>query len=121
MPNFSIDPIDILIILGVGQGVLLLLLSIPKFTRQQLSRYYLAALLLILIWLQLEFLAIRGVINIPFPWFYGTRLGAWFAVGPLIFLYQKALTQPKVPFQYRQLRHFIPFVFFKKIDPPTTP
>lgn len=117
VPTFSLDLLDLLIILGVGQGVLLLFLCIPRFKLKQLSIYYLAALLLVLVWLQLEFLAIRGVVNIPFPWFYGTRLGAWLAVGPLIYLYQDALTHPKNTFQYRQIWHFMPFVLFVLLLP----
>ncbi|MBX2870511.1 MAG: helix-turn-helix domain-containing protein [Saprospiraceae bacterium] len=117
MPTFSIDILDVLIILGVGQGLLLLLLIGSRFQQKKLAPYYLAALLFVLSWLQLEFLAIRGVVNIPFPWFYGTRLGAWLSVGPLLFLYQRALIYPNEPFDWRRIRHFIPFVLFFIIFP----
>ncbi|NRB48190.1 MAG: hypothetical protein HRU41_10995 [Saprospiraceae bacterium] len=117
MPTFSFDPLDVLIILGVGQGVLLLSLIISRFRQKKLAIYYLAALLFVLTWLQLEFLAIRGVVNVPFPWFYGTRLGAWLAVGPLLLLYQRALIYPKEAFAKKRLRHFIPFLLFFVVFP----
>lgn len=117
MPTFSFDPLDILIILGVGQGILLLFLTISRFQQKKLAPYYLAALLFTLTWLQLEFLAIRGVVNIPFPWFYGTRLGAWFVVGPLILLYQRALIYPKESFTWSRLWHLIPFLLFFLVLP----
>ncbi len=117
MPTFSFDLLDILIILGVGQGILLLFLTVSRFQQKKLAPYYLAALLFTLTWLQLEFLAIRGVVNIPFPWFYGTRLGAWFVVGPLILLYQRALIYPKESFEWRRLQHFTPFILFFLVFP----
>lgn len=117
MPTFSFDLLDVLIILGVGQGLLLLLLTLSKFRQKKLATFYLAALLFVLTWLQLEFLAIRGVVNIPFPWFYGTRLGAWLAVGPLLLLYQRALIYPKEPFARKRLAHFIPFILFFLVFP----
>lgn len=119
MPTFSFDLLDILIILGVGQGLLLLVLTVSRFEQKKLAPYYLASLLFVLTWFQLEFLAIRGVVNIPFPWFYGTRLGAWFVVGPLILLYQRALVYPKEAFAWKRLRHFIPFLLFFLVFPLT--
>ncbi len=56
MPTFSIDLLDVLIILGVGQGFLLLLLTVSKFQQKKLALHYLAALLFTLTWFQPEFL-----------------------------------------------------------------
>ena len=117
MPTFSIDLLDILIIAGIGQGGLLLALCIRFFRQNKAASALLGGLVLMLIWLQLEFLAIRGVVSIPVPAFYGTRFGAWLAIGPLIVFYQRALRDPQFTWQKAYFWHFLPFLSFVIILP----
>jgi len=117
LPTFSIDLLDILIIAGIGQGGLLLALCIRFFRQNKAASALLGGLVLMLVWLQLEFLAIRGVVSIPVPAFYGTRFGAWLAIGPLIVFYQRALRDPQFTWQNAYFWHFLPFLSFVIILP----
>ncbi len=117
MPTFSIDLLDIFIIAGIGQGVLLLVLCFRFFHQNKAASALLGGLVLMLVWLQLEFLAIRGVVSIPIPAFYGTRFGAWLTIGPLIIFYQRALRDPQFTLKKAYLWHFLPFLCFVIILP----
>lgn len=117
MPTFSIDLLDILIIAGIGQGGLLLALCFRFFQQNKAASALLGGLVLMLVWLQLEFLAIRGVVSIPIPGFYGTRFGAWLAIGPLILFYQRAVRQAHFSWRREYLWHFLPFLCFVVVLP----
>lgn len=117
MPTFSIDLLDIFIIAGVAQGFLLLILCFRFFNENSAASALLSGLVLMLVWLQLEFLAIRGVVSIPVPGFYGTRFGAWLAIGPLILFYQRALRNPRFIWRKAYYWHFLPFLLFVVILP----
>lgn len=48
--------------------------------------------------------------------FYGTRLGSWFIIGPLLFLYTDSFIN-KERTKFAGILHFLPFIFFVLILP----
>lgn len=111
------DVWSILIIVGLVQGLFVLTLFFAKKEFQNKSQRYLMILVGIFIWLQLEFLSIRWPYTIDVTMFYGTRLGSWLAIGPVLFLYTKSLTTNKFEFGLKEALQFLPFVFFVLVLP----
>ncbi len=112
----SFDIWSALIIVGVIQGFFVLSLFLIKREFKIKSQWYLMGILLAFLWLQLEFLSIRWPYTINFSQFYGTRLGSWLIIGPLIFLYTHSLVDKNRTDQ-KKILHFIPFIFFVLILP----
>lgn len=112
----SFDIWSALIVVGVVQGLFVISLFLIKREFRNPSQRYLIGILLVFLWLQLEFLSIRWPYTIEFTQFYGTRLGSWFIIGPLILLYTHSLMgQEKKGNQ--AFIHFLPFIFFVLILP----
>jgi len=99
--------ITIIIVSTIAQSVFLIFVLLYRDS-QSYRHLFLGSLFFVLIWFQLEFLAIRETISIDVPWFYGTRFGSWLAVGPLILLYVKAHS-PAFKFSLGNGLHFLPF------------
>lgn len=77
----------------------------------------LACLLLLIVWIQLEFLLVRSAREVDFNLFYGTRHGVWLALGPLLYLYIRSFTSNDFRFRPLFLLHFSPFVVFTILLP----
>lgn len=112
----SFDIWSALIVVGVVQGIFVISLFLIKREFRNPSQRYLMGILLVFLWLQLEFLSIRWPYTIEFTQFYGTRLGSWFLIGPLILLYTHSLTGQEKKGN-RMFIHFLPFIFFVLILP----
>lgn len=83
-------------------------------------KLYLVPLLTGIIWISLEFLAARNVVNVDFDSFYGTQYGSWLLLGPSFFFYWKALLGKPTEFK-NYLRHLIPFIILVVAIPAILP
>ncbi len=106
MSAFTIDIISIILGFSILQGLIFSAVAFVK--RQRL----LGALMLVLVWYQLEFLLVREVIEWKFDLFYGTRYGSWLLFGPLLYLYALAYTNPDFKWQWKHWAYFAPFLLF---------
>ncbi len=114
----KLDLWSILIIVVLFQGLFLLtLLGLSKRRRTARGNIFLFGLVVFFIWILAEFLAIRNTFNVGVNVFYGTRYGAWFAVGPFMYLYVRAITSSGRKVRAIELLHFVPFIVFVFIVP----
>ena len=77
----------------------------------------LVVVVLVLLWILLEFLCVRNKIDLKFSLFYGTRYGSWLVLGPLVFFYFRAITKAEKEFSKLDILHFAPFVIFVIVLP----
>lgn len=112
----SFDLWSALIVVGVLQGLIVLVLFFIKKGFNSKIQWYLMGIVLVFLWLQLEFLSIRWPYTIDSVLFYGTRLGSWLLIGPLLYTYTDSLIT-KERKKLESLIHFVPFVFFVLILP----
>lgn len=109
---------SIIIIIFVAQGIFTLsLLLFSKSRKAIISNRYLSILILFIIWVLIEFLAIRNTFKVPINVFYGTRYGSWFIMGPLLYYFYKSLTEEGWRIKWKSLLHLLPFVLFVFIVP----
>ncbi len=109
----NIDIWSALILVFVAQGVFTLsVLLFSSERRKVLSNRYLCALILLMIWILIEFLSIRNAFKIDINIFYGTRYGIWFAMGPCVFYYYKSVTDKNWTLHFKSLLHLLPFIVF---------
>lgn len=109
---------SIIIIIFVAQGVFTLsLLLLSPQRKAVIANRYLAILIVFVIWVLLEFLAIRNAFKVPVNIFYGTRYGSWLLVGPLLYYFYKSLTIEEWRFKRSAFLHLIPFIAFVCIIP----
>lgn len=116
MSEISLDIWSLLLAASAVQGIVLLVLLIGNKTQKQANRI-LALLLLLIIWIQVEFLLVRSAREIDFNLFYGTRHGLWVALGPLLYLYIRTFTQAEFRFKQSQILHFVPFLILTILIP----
>jgi len=115
--NLTLDIWSILIILGVSNGFVFSLLLLTRKIGAKPSNRILALIILILVWLQLEFLSIRNAYPIEISLFYGTRLGSWLILGPLTYFYVMAITGDNFKIRQKQIVHFLPFILITILIP----
>ena len=115
--NLTLDIWSILIILGVSNGFVFSLLLLTRKIGTKQSNRILALIILILVWLQLEFLSIRNAYPIEISLFYGTRLGSWLILGPLTYFYVMAITRDNFKIRQKQIVHFLPFILITILIP----
>ncbi len=114
MPQ-SIDIWSIAIIISIAHSVFAInLLGIKKNFKEK-EGLWLLLFLLSLLWLQLEFLAIRWPYDIGLDVFYGTRHGSWLLIGPLYYFYVRCITKQNI--KRRDLLFLLPFVLFTILIP----
>jgi len=113
--TFHFDLLSIILLISIAQGIFVF--SVLCFRAGKESRgVALAAIVLALIWLQVEFLSVRQTFNVPFNLFYGSRFGAWLLVGPLVYLFTSIGNhRPR-----NIAAHFIPFLVITLIIPLAT-
>lgn len=111
----SINVWSTLIIVGIAQGIFTMTLIVMK---QKLSggMWLFLLMILFLIWLQLEFLAIRWPYDVGVNIFYGTRYGSWLLLGPLYY-YLIRFTVDVHSLSRKEIIHVIPFFIFVLIIP----
>ena len=84
--------LNILIIIAVSFAVFQLIVLTILRKKMGKHKFYLAPVLLGLVWILTEFLAARNVVNIGFDLFYGTQYGSWLLLGPsFLFFGRKSL------------------------------
>jgi len=82
----SFDLLNILLICSLGYGLLQIpLLVVVKAKRSFLSPVLI--LILTMLWIQIEFLAVRNLWDIPQGIFFGTQFGSWLFLGPSLYFY----------------------------------
>lgn len=116
--------LNLLILIAASFGAFQLIILLALWKKMGEHKYYLTPLLVGIIWILLEFLAARNVVNIEFDLFYGTQYGSWMLLGPSIWFYwQSLLGKPTVFKKY--LKHLIPFfllvIFLPLILPDLIP
>ena len=114
----KVDVWTILILIIICQGLFLIstILLAPE-RRAKRENVFLLIMMATFIWYQLEFLFIRNVIGIDFHFFYGTRFGSWFLIGPITYFYFKSIVDSNWRFSKVSLIHFLPFLLFFLIIP----
>ncbi|MCE7992494.1 MAG: AraC family transcriptional regulator [Roseivirga sp.] len=116
MSEISVDIWSLLLAASAVQGIVMGVLLLSNRTQQQANRM-LTCLLLLIIWVQIEFLMVRSAREVDFNLFYGTRHGVWLALGPLLYLYISSFTSDRFRFRPGYLLHFIPFTVFTMLLP----
>ena len=116
MAEISLDIWSILLVASAIQGLVLFVLLIINSTQKRANRL-LAGLLVLMVWVQVEFLFVRSAVELEFKLFYGTRHGVWLALGPLVLLYVKSVSDTSFSIGMKQLLHFLPFVVFTVFIP----
>ena len=111
----SLDVWSLLIIISIAHSFFVINLIIAKKNHKRSEGKWLLGLMVALLWLQLEFLAIRWPYDVGVMAFYGTRLGSWMVIGPLFYGYIRSLTGKKPNKTY--LGWFAPFIIFTLLVP----
>ncbi|MEM6380548.1 MAG: helix-turn-helix domain-containing protein [Bacteroidota bacterium] len=114
MPQ-SLDIWSIIIIVSIAHSVFAINLLGFKKEFQHKAGFWLLMFLLSLLWLQVEFLAIRWPFNVGLDVFYGTRHGSWLLVGPLYYFYIKSITREET--QKLDYLFLLPFIVFTVVLP----
>ncbi|SNS78035.1 Helix-turn-helix domain-containing protein [Ekhidna lutea] len=114
----SINIWSTLIIISIAQGLFTMTIMVMKQKRSG-SLWLFLSMILFLIWLQLEFLAIRWPYDVGVSIFYGTRYGSWLLLGPLFYWLVRA-TVNQHSLSRKDLIHAIPFLIFTLIIPNVT-
>lgn len=109
--QFSV--LNLLLFATILQGVFLLV----TLSRANLGNVFLTALLLLAVWLQLEFLAVRNVTLFQIPFLYSSRYGVWLLAGPLLFFYVQSFFDKGFVFKIKESLHFLPAFLFVLLIP----
>lgn len=115
------DLVSILIILGIVQGFMMTLLLLTTTANKKNINKWLIGILLFLIWTQIEFFLVRNKIKTDFVLLYGTRLGSWLVLGPMLFAYVRFAIGKPISSNIGHLVHFIPFLLITCIVPLVVP
>lgn len=100
--------LNFLLALAIAFGVFQLLTLLILWKKIGTPKLYLMPLILGISWILLEFLAVRNIVNIQIPLFYGTQHGVWLLLGPSFWFYWRALNGKQVNYQ-SYLKQLIPF------------
>ncbi len=117
MPSsFSLDVLSLVLIVSLAQGLFIMAVLIIRYRLKPEHYVLLLALIVMLFWLQAEFLAVRNASPISMAIFYGNRHGAWLALGPLYYYYAASVL--KFPIRGNTLLlHLAPFLIFTILIP----
>jgi AraC-like DNA-binding protein len=113
----SVDLLSIFLFITLAQGVFVLSLLLFRYKLRPVQHLYLFFLILMLLWFQAEFLSVRLSYDIHIPAFYGTRYGAWLILGPLFYIYSRAVVGNPIVSLSAIVLHVAPFVVFTCIIP----
>jgi AraC-like DNA-binding protein len=105
--------------MGIAQALLILILFALDKKKHILPNLFVGLLLLWIIWLQAEFLVIRRAFVVHPNFFFGSRHGVWFLLGPLVYHYLFLLFNKKDRLTARDWLHYIPFLLFVLVLPLT--
>lgn len=106
-------------LLGISQAILLLILLATNRKNYFLPNIFIVLLLLWIAWLQLEFLVIRRSFVIQNSFFFGSRHGVWFLLGPVVYHYLLTLFGKMDHVRWKTWLHYVPFLLFGLIFPLT--
>ncbi|MDX1943058.1 MAG: helix-turn-helix domain-containing protein [Saprospiraceae bacterium] len=100
--------LDLILFAGIIQGIFLFI----SLRKAQYSNWFLVSLLLLAVWLQIEFLAVRNTTLFKIPFLYSSRYGIWLLAGPLLYFYIKSFSDKDFTFKRRDSLHFLAgFIF----------
>jgi AraC-like DNA-binding protein len=102
---------------GIFQAALLLVFIALDKKARTAPNLLIGALLLWIIWLQLEFLVLRRSFLISNSFFFGSRHGTWLLLGPLIYHYLMVRFGRARLFEVGAWVHYLPFVLFTLMIP----
>ncbi len=111
----SLDIWSAVIIVSIAHSIFAINLLAVKGEFREKKGLWLLLFLLSLLWLQLEFLAIRWPFDIGVGVFYGTRHGSWLLMGPLYFFYMQSITRDGI--KKWEYLYLLPFVLFTILIP----
>lgn len=106
----------VLSILGIIQGLILIVTLNLQDKQNRWPNLYISLCIFFMMYLLLEFLLVRRSIPADFPFFFSSRYGAWFLIGPLMWLYTVSIIE-KPKFNYQLLLHFLPFLVLTLLIP----
>lgn len=109
--QFSV--LNLLLFATILQGIFLFV----ALKRASLGNVFLTALLLLAVWLQLEFLAVRNVTLFQIPFLYSSRYGIWLLAGPLLLSYVQSFFDKGFAFKIKESLHFLPAFLFVVLIP----
>lgn len=111
----SLDVWSLLIIISIAHSLFVINLIIAKKNHKRGEGKWLLGMMVALLWMQLEFLAIRWPYDVGVMVFYGTRFGSWMVIGPLFLGYILSITGKKSGRAY--FGWFVPFIIFSLLVP----
>ncbi len=111
----SLDIWSLLIIISIAHSLFVINLIIAKKNHKSGEGKWLLGLMAVLLWMQMEFLAIRWPYDVGVMAFYGTRFGSWMVIGPLFLGYIMSITGKKPARAY--FGWFAPFIIFSLLVP----
>jgi AraC-like DNA-binding protein len=118
MPSeLHVDPLSLLLFITLAQGLFVESLLVVRYQLRPVQHLYLFLLVASLMWLQAEFLSVRLPYDVGLPFFYGTRYGAWFIIGPLFYLYGRSVIGKPIASFIQIAVHVLPFLVFAVIIP----
>lgn len=116
MSEISLDVWSILLVASAVQGLVLGGFLVTRKTQKQ-TNAILMALLMLVVWIQLEFFFVRSAVELDFNLLYGTRHGVWLGLGPLFYLYVRSFVKGRFKVGLSGFVHFLPFLVFTIIIP----
>jgi AraC-like DNA-binding protein len=108
---------SVISVAGILQAGLLVVNILLNRRSHHVSGIFIVALLFWIIWLQLEFLALRRSFLVANGVFFGTRHGAWLAMGPLVYHYLLSRFGKLKAINFRTILHYAPFLAFTMAIP----
>lgn len=115
------DIVSLLILLGFLQGLILFLILVSQGRQSKSANIWLIGILIFLLWTQIEFFLVRNRIRLDLFLFYGTRLGSWLVLGPMVLFYTRHLIGEKKETIAELAKHFWPSALFTLVIPLLIP
>lgn len=92
------------------QGIFLLFLINKKVTKNNVAKNLLIILISIFLVYNLGYLTIHTDLRFYIPHLFGLQMGLTFFIGPLIYLYSRAVLDPRFVWRNIYVLHFIPYL-----------
>lgn len=109
----TLSLLDLILFAGIIQGIFLFI----SLKKAQYGNWFLVTLLLLAVWLQIEFLAVRNTTLFKIPFLYSSRYGIWLLAGPLLYFYIQSFSDKTFTFKLKNGLHFLPAFIFIIILP----
>ncbi len=100
----------ILFSIGLAQGVFLISILSCRKRENRLAKRFLTLLLFLFVLSNYDDLLLATQWYTVVPKSFGTSLAAYFAIGPLFYLYVQSITNPQFAWCKQKWFHFVPFI-----------